>query len=163
MDNYYLAHHGAKGQKWGVRRYQNEDGTLTEAGKRRYARDTSGMTAKKKNQYVADPNKWVKEDLSRSRKLVDSTKEFSQSVKNVADRQLNKQPKRMDLSNMTDKELRDKINRELIERQYTSMFSEDQTRKGWTFVSDLSDGLITSMGVVGSALGIALAIKELKG
>lgn len=31
-----LAHHGIKGQKWGVRRYQNSDGSLTEAGKRRY-------------------------------------------------------------------------------------------------------------------------------
>ena len=32
----YLAHHGIKGQKWGVRRYENPDGTLTEAGKKRY-------------------------------------------------------------------------------------------------------------------------------
>lgn len=30
-----LYHHGIKGQKWGVRRYQNEDGSLTEAGKKR--------------------------------------------------------------------------------------------------------------------------------
>lgn len=38
--NYYvddeLAHHGILGPKWGVRRYQNEDGTLTEEGKKRY-------------------------------------------------------------------------------------------------------------------------------
>lgn len=30
-----LYHHGIKGQKWGIRRYRNEDGSLTEAGKRR--------------------------------------------------------------------------------------------------------------------------------
>lgn len=31
-----LMHYGVKGQKWGIRRFQNPDGTLTEAGKRRY-------------------------------------------------------------------------------------------------------------------------------
>lgn len=32
----YLAHHGIEGQKWGVRRYQNPDGSLTPEGRRRY-------------------------------------------------------------------------------------------------------------------------------
>lgn len=32
----YLCHHGVKGQKWGIRNYQNSDGTLTSAGKERY-------------------------------------------------------------------------------------------------------------------------------
>ena len=36
MDRTELYHHGIKGMKWGVRRYQNSDGTLTPAGKKRY-------------------------------------------------------------------------------------------------------------------------------
>lgn len=34
-----LTHHGIKGQKWGVRRFQNQDGSLTAAGRKRQARD----------------------------------------------------------------------------------------------------------------------------
>ena len=34
-----IYHHGIKGQQWGVRRYQNEDGSLTPEGRRRYAQD----------------------------------------------------------------------------------------------------------------------------
>lgn len=37
----FLAHHGIKGQKWGIRRFQNEDGTLTKAGIERYAEVSS--------------------------------------------------------------------------------------------------------------------------
>jgi len=35
----YLMHWGIKGMRWGVRKYRNPDGTLTEAGKKRYAKE----------------------------------------------------------------------------------------------------------------------------
>lgn len=41
-----LVHHGIKGMKWGVRRYQNPDGSLTDAGKRRYKIGADGSVQK---------------------------------------------------------------------------------------------------------------------
>lgn len=38
MENTYLYHSGVKGMRWGVRRYQNKDGSLTPAGRKRYAK-----------------------------------------------------------------------------------------------------------------------------
>lgn len=35
--NDYIEHHGIKGMHWGIRRFQNEDGSLTSAGKKRYS------------------------------------------------------------------------------------------------------------------------------
>lgn len=39
----YIAHFGIKGQKWGQRRYQNKDGSLTPEGKKRYSEDYQSM------------------------------------------------------------------------------------------------------------------------
>lgn len=51
MNNFddYLEHHGIKGQKWGVRNYQNEDGTLTSEGRKRYNQNSSSIGTKMKN------------------------------------------------------------------------------------------------------------------
>lgn len=40
-----LQHHGTKGMRWGIRRYQNPDGTLTAAGKKRYNKEVEKLKA----------------------------------------------------------------------------------------------------------------------
>ena len=41
MVSNYIYHHGIKGQKWGIRRFQNKNGSLTPAGKKRYSKSVS--------------------------------------------------------------------------------------------------------------------------
>lgn len=55
----YLAHYGTKGQKWGVRRFQYEDGSLTPAGRERYGMGERGnkMSDKGRKRYAKDIQK----------------------------------------------------------------------------------------------------------
>lgn len=48
MNDTSLTHYGIKGMKWGVRRYQNKDGSLTAAGKKRYG-DSNDQDKGKRN------------------------------------------------------------------------------------------------------------------
>ncbi len=49
----YLSHHGVKGQKWGVRRYQNSDGSLTSKGKIRYQTESKNPIERHKNNLIS--------------------------------------------------------------------------------------------------------------
>lgn len=166
----YLSHHGILGQKWGVRRYQNKDGTLTDKGKKRYDRDVQDNLSKKKDNRIdtsnPDPKRWVKEDRERSKKVVDTSAELVKQVSNI-EKETRPKPtlKKMDLSKMSDKEMRDKINRELLEQQYNKLFAEQSpatVSKGRTYVQNTLEVAGTVLGLTSSALSIALAIHELK-
>ena len=153
MEHDSLLHYGIKGMKWGVRRYQNKDGSLTPKGEARYDRDKRENAAKKKENRIdlsqPDPKRWAKEDL-----------ELDESTTSKPT------PKRMDLSKMSDKEMRDQINRELLERQYNQLFAEvpaAQVSKGREALKTTLEVAGSVLAIGSSALGIALAIKELKG
>lgn len=162
-----LYHYGVKGMKWGIRRYQNKDGSLTSAGKKRYDRDIRENNAKKKENRIIinepDPKRWAREDLSRSKKTVDSGLNLVKTAKNVNEK-VSDQSKKIDLSSMTDQQLRQAITRAQLEMQYTKMFGNENTvNNGKEYIKDVLDIADTVLTVGSTALGLALAIKELRG
>lgn len=99
-----LAHHGINGQKWGVRRFQNPDGSLTPLGKLRYNK-TEG----------------------RSESTV-AEKTTKTSQKNEADGPIRKSKRKV--HEMSDDELRSRIGRLEMERRYLDL--EAQMKKNNT-------------------------------
>ena len=63
MDS-YIYHHGIKGQKWGIRRFQNKDGSLTTAGKKRYSDNSENVEraskeyTKSRKAYKTEYKRW---------------------------------------------------------------------------------------------------------
>lgn len=166
MSNYVLKHHGILGMKWGVRRYQNKDGTLTDVGKKRLAADQKKNKQKpKKNRAdedsLVDARKWVAEDLDNTSKILSGAGKVVENSK-----QLNKlttrQNPRLDLSKKTDKELREEINRELLERQYNDVFNQPNISRGRRAVTKTLDIAGAAIPLAAGVVGIAVGINEIK-
>ncbi len=66
----YLEHYGVQGQKWGVRRFQNKDGTLTKLGKKRYGSEKmQAYKESERNRFIKKLNKAVqKGDVKKGNK-----------------------------------------------------------------------------------------------
>lgn len=60
-----LYHYGIKGQKWGVRRYQNEDGSYTSEGLKRRYRNADGSLTEKGYKKYGPGSKWEKKTAKR--------------------------------------------------------------------------------------------------
>ena len=110
MQSEELAHHGIPGMRWGVRRFQNKDGSLTAAGKKRYGidggeADSSGSGSKAQGK------------KSRPKKI----------------------------SEMSDAELRQRLNRLQMEKQLKQLMSEQEAekqKKGESFVKKTAKNFI---------------------
>ena len=62
-----LAHYGVLGMKWGVRRYRNKDGSLTNAGKKRYGINEKGWMSKEGKERLRSDR--AKQDKAFSKKV----------------------------------------------------------------------------------------------
>ena len=125
MINYeeeYLAHHGTKGQRWGVRRFQNSDGSLTAAGKLRYSVDNGGRSISKK----ADPKSAAKEAAKLERLKI---KEAAKNEKNKE--KLEKQKSHMTnkeyVKTLSDEKLKAINNRDIAENTWLKNHPEKKT------------------------------------
>ena len=88
--NNYLMHYGINGQKWGIRRFENEDGTLTPAGKKRYEKVKAAFAKRVqkegKKDYALDRGKFDKQYArdSSGRKMSYRTRYATEKMMKVA-------------------------------------------------------------------------------
>lgn len=143
----YVQHHGIKGQKWGVRRFQNTDGSLTAEGKKRYSSgDYEGALHK----------------VNTAGKAVDEVKKYKASHQKKNDSDTERRI-RKGIAEMSDVELQKRVQRLNMEDNYTRMMlHRENLKKGESFVNKSLDVSTTVIQGATTALTIALLIKQLK-
>lgn len=169
MSSYELYHFGIKGMKWGIRRYQNDDGTYTEAGleRRRKAIDDNafrGILKKEADSYKAQADNALsigREGVNVGR-AVNSMHSRRQQRKLDALKEKREAELDEELKNMDDKTLQQAVNRLNMERNYKNLKTAD-IKAGRSLVDDVLDDAGSVLAIGASAATIALAIYQIRG
>ncbi len=166
----YLMHHGILGMKWGVRRYQNRDGTLTAAGKRRLKKmgidpsrvskgNTSSSSAKKRKTVKTMSDEELKQKTNRLRletayrdeknkakstSNTQSTSTGNRQSSNNGDYSAKAMLKNKTINQMTNDELKAYNDRKQLESDYAK-WNPKQVSKGQQFAKSAADTVITKI------------------
>jgi len=158
MKKTYLVHSGIKGQKWGVRRFQNEDGTLTSLGKQRY-----GPGGDREGLLETD---YRTANLQGATKILEGTSKSANEAANVAGnigKNKSKTINEKDYGNMSDEEIRTRINRLSMEKNYGELTGDTQrVRSGQDWTREFLQTTGAVVGIAGTIVGTILAIKQIQ-
>lgn len=175
-----LMHHGILGMKWGVRRFQNSDGSLTAAGRKRYNQEMSKLKEEEKKiknqertKAKIDKLEAKKAELAERKKALegkkdsDSEENTKNDIKEIAKSKLTSKNKKV--KDMSDDELQAVIDRLNLEKKYTEIVKEmenpnSNTSKGKKILEEILTNSAKNIGgqAVTYVMGIA-ANKVLEG
>lgn len=151
-----LSHHGIKGMKWGVRRYQNEDGSLTPAGKKRRAALDAAFDQNIKVGKDKAPISAAEKITKETQKALDDATQLSNTMSKLRRKNKNEDS----IENLTNEELQSAINRMRLEDSYREL-STKRIDAGRAKVSDILGMTGNAVGIIASTVGIIATIKKL--